>query len=63
MNATNRGLWLAIFALGSLVLALIAAGLVLAKTRDWQDAIFTGGATFAGALVLAITAAGFIGAG
>jgi cytochrome bd-type quinol oxidase subunit 2 len=60
LNASIRMLWLTIFALSSLVLAIACGILVWAKNRDMQAAIVAGGATFAGALTLLFAAAGFL---
>jgi cytochrome bd-type quinol oxidase subunit 2 len=61
LNASIRMLWLTIFALSSLVVAIVCGILIWARNRDLQAAIIAGSATFAGALTLLITAAGFVG--
>jgi hypothetical protein len=61
LNASIRMLWLIIFALSSLVLAIGCGVLVWAKNKDLQGAIVAGGTTFAGALALLFAAAEFVG--
>ncbi|GAA1026765.1 hypothetical protein GCM10009557_05630 [Virgisporangium ochraceum] len=60
MNASIRMLWLTIFALASLVLAIVCGVLAWAKNKDLQSAAVAGGATFAGALTLLFAAATFV---
>ena len=53
-------LWLAIFALISLVLAIVCGVFAWARDKDPQAAIVAGGAAFAGALALLLAAAEFL---